>query len=251
MNIVNWLPRYYTAQKFLRDLPRGARVLDIACGEGDLTKFLAAHGAKVWGADLSEADIRKGFPRNLHPNAAFAVADAGALPFASASFDWVVTFGTLQVLPDDTNAVRELKRVLKNGGMLLLCVDVRVPCAGDLFWEERALRRWLPKFLYSRDRNVKTGRGWLETRREDLIYFRDYPMDEILKKFSGFELLEYDFTLKRFSKLAMDVSHGVRGFPRLGLRPYAYWLGARLDAIFCRGPKHRGYSILVKLRKKS
>ena len=250
MKIVNWLPRYYSARKFHRDLPRAALVLDIACGEGDLAKLLAQRGAKVWGADICEADIRKGFPRNLDPNVAFALSDAGALPFASESFDWVVSFGTLQVLPDDTNAVREFSRVLKRGGILLVCVDVRVPTAGDLFWGERMLRRWLPRFLYSRSRHPDTGRSWLEAKSTDPVYFRDYPLDELLKKFAGFELVEYDYTLKRFSKFAMDVAYGVRGFPRLGLRPYVYWLGTRLDALFSRGLKHTGYTILVKLRKR-
>ena len=56
--------------------------------------------------------------------------------------------------------------------------------------------------------------------------------------------------MKCFSALAMDVSQGVRGFPRLGLKPYLYWVSVRLDALFYRGPRQRGYTILVKLRKK-
>lgn len=251
MNIVNWLPRYYGGRKLLRNPPQGIHVLDIACGEGDLTKFLARSGAKIWGADLCEADIRKGLPRNLHPNAAYAVADIGVLPFASESFDWVVSFDTLDDVPEELRAIGELTRVVKRGGILLLCVPMKAPTDGDLFWEQRALRRWLPKLLYSRARSPTSGRGWLESTREDIVQFHDYPLEKVVKKFTGFELVEHDYAVKRFSALAMDVSQGVRGFPRLGLKPYLYWVSVRLDALFCRGPRHHGYTILVKLRKKS
>jgi hypothetical protein len=90
----------------------------------------------------------------------------------------------------------------------------------------------------------------LESRREDLIYFRDFPLEDVQRKFPNFELLEYDYCLKRFSALAMDVAYGVRGFPRLKLKPYLYWISSRFDAVFCRGPQHRGYTLLAKLRKK-
>jgi ubiquinone/menaquinone biosynthesis C-methylase UbiE len=249
MNIVNWLPRYYQSRQLLQDLPRGARVLDIACGEGDLSKFLADRGCKVWGADLSEADIRKGFPRNLGPNLAYVVADASALPFASKSVDWVVTFDTLDDLPDDTDALREFARVLKDGGILLLCGPVRAPIEGDLFWEQRALRKWLPKFLYAH-RSPVTGHSWFESTYEDIVQYRMYPLQEVLKRLPQFEPLEYDYAVKRFSALAMDIAYGIRGFPRLGLKPYALWVGTRLDALLSRGPKHRGYTLLAKLRKK-
>jgi ubiquinone/menaquinone biosynthesis C-methylase UbiE len=250
MNIVHWLPRYVSAQTFLADLPAGARVLDIACGEGDFSKFLGAHGCWVWGADLSEAVIRKGRPANAHPRVAFCVADAGVLPFADAAFDWVVSFDTLDDLPDDTSAAVELTRVLKSGGVLLLCVPARAPTDGNLFWEQRALRRWLPEVLRSRSRSPATGHNWFESTREDTVQFREYSVAMIEKRFPQLQLVRHDFALKRFSALAMDVAYGVRGFPRLGLRPHLYWLGTRLDAMFCRGASHPGYTLLVKLRKK-
>ena len=49
MDIVNWLPRYVRAQQFLAELPRGARVLDIACGYGDFVRYLGTRGCWVWG----------------------------------------------------------------------------------------------------------------------------------------------------------------------------------------------------------
>lgn len=226
-------------------------MLDIACGEGDLTKFLGQAGCKVWGADLCEADIRKGLPRNLHANVGYTVADMCSLPFTSESFDWIVSFDTLDDVPEERHAIGELARVLKRGGILLLCAPAKAPTDGDLFWEQRALRRWLPKVLYTTSRSPKTGRSWLECSREDIVQLRDYPLEEVVKKFVAFELVEHDYAVKRFSALMMDVAYGVRGFPRLGLKPFLLWLGSRLDALFCAGPQHPGYTILAKLRRRS
>jgi ubiquinone/menaquinone biosynthesis C-methylase UbiE len=250
MKIVDWLPRYHRAQKFLRDLPADARVLDIACGEGDLTNYLAERGARIWGGDLCETDIRRGLPRNFHSNAAFVVADATRLPFATESLDWLVSFDTLDDIPDDMKAIGEFARVLKRNGCLLLSVPARAPSEGDLFWEQRALRRWLPKFLYTRSCNSKTGHSWFEFTRDDFIQLRDYPVTEVVRRFTAFELVAHDYAVKRFSSLATDFAYGVRGFPRLGLKPYLLWVGTRLDALFCRGPKHPGYTLLAKLRKR-
>lgn len=249
-NIVHWLPRYYRAQRMLEDLPHGARVLDIACGEGDLAKFVSERGCKVWGADLSITDIRNGFPRNCGPNVAYVAADAGRMPFADETFDCLLSFGTLEVIPDDQTALSEFARVLKRGGVLLICVSTRPPNAGDLFAAQRVLRHWLPRWLYSRSRNAVSGRSWLDSKMDDIIYFRSYSLNSLRSFFSGFDLIEHDYALKQFSALAMDVAYGVRGFPRLELKPYVYWIGSRLDALFCRGPRHPGYTLLVKLRKR-
>jgi ubiquinone/menaquinone biosynthesis C-methylase UbiE len=251
MKIVNWLPRYYGGRKLMRDLQPGCRVLDIACGEGDLTKFLGERGCKAWGADLCEADIRKGLPKNLHSNVGYMAADICSLPFAGESLDWIVSFDTLDDVPEEQRAISEIRRVLKRGGIFLLCAPAKAPTDGDLFWEQRALRRWLPKILYTRSRSKKTGHGWLDANREDIVQLRDYSLEDVLKRFAGFELVEYDYAVKHFSAVAMDFGYGVRGFPQLGLKPYLYWISSRLDAMLCAGSKHVGYTMLAKLRKKS
>jgi SAM-dependent methyltransferase len=249
MNIVQWLPRYYRAQQMLTDLPSGARVLDIACGEGDLAKFISDRGARVWGADLSPADIHKGFPRNCGSNVIYVAADAGRLPFTDATFDWVLSFDTLEVIPNDRPALSEFVRVLKRGGTLLISVPTRPPNAGNLFASQRILRHWLPRWFYSRSGHAVSGRSWFESTIDDIIYFRNYDLNGLLNSFPGFDLIEYDYALKIFSALAMDVAYGVRGFPRFKLKSYAYWISTRLDALFCRGPRYPGYTLLVKLRK--
>jgi len=235
----------------MRDLPRQSRVLDIACGEGDLAHYLTRRGCKVWAADICESVMRKGMARYCNPRLAFVAADANMLPFASGAFDWLLSFDTLELIPDDSRVAAEFARVVKPGGILLLSIPVRAPNAGDLFFEQRALRRWLPRVMYSNSRAPQSGHSWFESDADDIVCYRCYPLEQVRAQFSQFELVDHDYAVKRFSALMMDVAYGVRGFPRLGLKPLLLWLGSRLDALFCAGPKHPGYTLLAKLRRKS
>jgi demethylmenaquinone methyltransferase/2-methoxy-6-polyprenyl-1,4-benzoquinol methylase len=103
----------------------GDYVLDVAAGTGDLTQALARRvGAKgcVVHTDINEAMLRAGRDRLLDTglNLPSVLCDAEALPFASASFDLVcVAFGLRNMTHKDA-ALREMRRVLRPGGRLLV-----------------------------------------------------------------------------------------------------------------------------------
>jgi ubiquinone/menaquinone biosynthesis C-methylase UbiE len=106
-----------------RDLAR-RRVLEIACGRGDLAAWCAAlpvpPGLLV-GADYSGVALR--FARraiNGQPHVAFFQADAQAIGMASGTFDTVICCETLEHLVDPRAALAELARVLRRGGRLVL-----------------------------------------------------------------------------------------------------------------------------------
>jgi uncharacterized protein len=101
-------------------------VLDVGCGPGHVTAFLAGHGARVSGLDLSPAMIA--VARARVPGCEFAVGDLRALPHASGSLGAVVAMYSLVHLPraEVAAAVAELARVLAPGGLLLAAVH-----AGD------------------------------------------------------------------------------------------------------------------------
>jgi len=100
--------------------PDKRRLLDAGCGTGSILGHLSHYGRAV-GVDLAEEAL--GFCRQR----GVAVARAGllSLPFPAASFDCVTSFDVIyyQWVTDDRAAVRELTRVLRPGGLLL----VRVP----------------------------------------------------------------------------------------------------------------------------
>jgi demethylmenaquinone methyltransferase/2-methoxy-6-polyprenyl-1,4-benzoquinol methylase len=93
------------------------RVLDLACGTGDLTFASAQKARMAVGLDLTPRMLQLAASRGASP--AFICGDMLALPFPPASFD-VVTIGYgLRNVPDLMAALREIHRVLVPGGRVL------------------------------------------------------------------------------------------------------------------------------------
>jgi demethylmenaquinone methyltransferase/2-methoxy-6-polyprenyl-1,4-benzoquinol methylase len=104
--------------KALDALP-GETVLDLAAGTGTSSEPLADAGVKVVPCDLSTGMLTVGKQRR--PDLPFTAGDATALPFADASFDAVtISFGLRNVV-DTVGALREMRRVTKPGGRLVVC----------------------------------------------------------------------------------------------------------------------------------
>jgi SAM-dependent methyltransferase len=95
---------------------RGARVLDIGCGEGRFSRKLARQGATCTGIDPTALLLRTALARG---SIAPVRAVAEALPFAAASFDLAVTYITLVDIEHYREAIAEMARVLRPGGRLL------------------------------------------------------------------------------------------------------------------------------------
>jgi demethylmenaquinone methyltransferase / 2-methoxy-6-polyprenyl-1,4-benzoquinol methylase len=121
---------------------RGERVLDLAAGTATSTVAFARSGATVVGADFSLGMLRAGRARGV--GLPLVAGDGLRLPFADSVFDAVsISFGLRNVLDVDA-CLRELLRVTKPGGRLLIC-EVSRPSRpllrkGHAFW----LRRGLP-----------------------------------------------------------------------------------------------------------
>lgn len=95
----------------------GERVLDLAAGTGVSTTELARSGARCVAADFSLGMLRAGAHRRL-PRVA---ADALDLPFADGVFDAVaISFGLRNVVDPD-RGLRELARVTRPGGRIVVC----------------------------------------------------------------------------------------------------------------------------------
>jgi demethylmenaquinone methyltransferase/2-methoxy-6-polyprenyl-1,4-benzoquinol methylase len=110
----------------------GRRALDVCCGTGDVTLALAATGAEVVGVDFSEPMLS--VARRRKPPAArarFLQADALDLPFPDACFDAVTISYGLRNLADIPAGLRELWRVARPGGRVLV-LDFGKPA--NRFW---------------------------------------------------------------------------------------------------------------------
>ena len=102
----------------------GVRVLDVGCGPGSISAGLAeavAPGGELYGIDIEPSQVelaaRAAGKRKLG-NAEFSVADVRELPFADGFFDLVHCSDVLTFIPDAVPALKEMRRVLKSGGVL-------------------------------------------------------------------------------------------------------------------------------------
>jgi 2-polyprenyl-3-methyl-5-hydroxy-6-metoxy-1,4-benzoquinol methylase len=104
--------------KFAKQFVRGRRVLDIACGEGYGSAALQVAGAiSVIGMDISEDTCRHA--RNKYGIDA-RVGDAMAIALPDASVDTVVSFETVEHVPQPRRFVQECSRLLCDSGVLVI-----------------------------------------------------------------------------------------------------------------------------------
>lgn len=94
------------------------RVLDLACGTGDLTFSAAATGAQAIGLDFTPHMIELARLKSARPRVAWVVGDMGQLPMTGGSVSAVTTGYGLRNVPDVRVALAEAHRVLTPGGRL-------------------------------------------------------------------------------------------------------------------------------------
>jgi 2-polyprenyl-3-methyl-5-hydroxy-6-metoxy-1,4-benzoquinol methylase len=103
----------------LRHIEPSDRVLDVACGAGFGVRMMAGRCAEVLGVDLDEPSIAAALAADPGRRGRYLVADATRMPLAEGAFDVVASFETLEHVPVHP-FLREVRRVLRPGGLLLL-----------------------------------------------------------------------------------------------------------------------------------
>jgi SAM-dependent methyltransferase len=99
-------------------LPAGARILDAGCGSGRNMVDLARHGT-VTGIEFSPPSVALARERDRGAVIEGSVLD---MPFDDDAFDLTLSLDVIEHLQDDVAALRELRRVTKPGGVLLVTV---------------------------------------------------------------------------------------------------------------------------------
>jgi 2-polyprenyl-3-methyl-5-hydroxy-6-metoxy-1,4-benzoquinol methylase len=121
--------RHSTALDWVQDLDLrpNARILEVGCGAGLLTVALARHGYRVDALDSTDAMLQMTRNRSeshyLQDRIRVHAGDVHALPFQAHTFDVVIALGVIPWLHSERLALREMRRVLKSGGYLLLTAD--------------------------------------------------------------------------------------------------------------------------------
>ena len=130
----------------LIDAMPGMRILDLACGPGNLTRRLAekvAPDGEVVGVDLAPGMLEVARSQALR-NARFELMDIEELGFSDASFDAAACGHGLQFVPHLDRALAEARRVLRGGARFAASVPVGAPSQGVLDLLDAVVNRHLP-----------------------------------------------------------------------------------------------------------
>ncbi len=126
-----------TAEAFVNrlNIQPGMKVLDVACGSGNLAVVAAQKGADVTGIDIADnlVEAAKGRAEKLGLNIKFEQGDAEALPYPDNSFDLVMTMYGAMFAPRPDVVADELIRVCKPGGRITMANWTPDGFAGQMF----------------------------------------------------------------------------------------------------------------------
>ena len=122
------------------DLGLQLPVIDLGCGLGELTRWLASHsGRAAVGIDTSAVAVREAVARSKR-NTHFLRGDAQRIPMRGDSAAAVVSLDALYLVARPREALRELRRVLATGGLLIFTAYISHEstkgggCVGAQFW---------------------------------------------------------------------------------------------------------------------
>ena len=107
-------------EQFAKEVAGKGRVADLGTGPGQIARYLHDHGVDAFGIDLSPAMVE--LARREHPGMEFQQGDMRALPLSDDSLAGMTAFYCIIHIPrpDVTSVLKELRRVLQPGGLLLL-----------------------------------------------------------------------------------------------------------------------------------
>jgi ubiquinone/menaquinone biosynthesis C-methylase UbiE len=211
---------------------RGGRVLDAGCGTGDFIPDLAARGGAIFALDFAQEMIEKARAHvertGLERPVQFFASDVSNLPFETAFFDAIIAVGLVEYLADLDGALRQMHRVLKPGGILI----VTVPNITSPFMAYETL---VPKCK----RVVKRTLAAAGLRRPERSYLQRH-----------FSPWQFDRQLRRIGFRKTDFAFCTYGFSSRRLEGFSLNLSSKLDR-FAHSPVGvLGTNYIVKVEKR-
>lgn len=123
--------------RLAREVGNLGPICDLGCGPGQIARYLQRQGVDALGVDLSSRMVAEA--RRLNPEVHFHQGDMLSLPDADASWGGIAAFYCIIHIPREgiVDALREMKRVLKPGGVLLVTFHIGTEIKHlDQWWEK-------------------------------------------------------------------------------------------------------------------
>lgn len=172
----NALTRMDRRRATLMGAARGS-VLDVACGTGENFPHLS-RAERIIGVDLSPGMIEEANRRiaELRLRGTAMVADAEELPFGESEFDAVVSALSSCTFPDPVAALREMGRVTRPGGKILLLEHGRMAWSPGAAIQDKLAPRWYDWHAcrWNQDPLIAIGAAGLAIRRHVRDFFGVY-----------------------------------------------------------------------------
>ena len=110
---------YETMYELIRPVVKAKTVLELATGTGLIAKHIVNAAAHIEATDASPEMIAEAKRDTHSAKLHFSVQDMFRLPYADGSFDAVIVSNALHIVPQPEKALREIRRVLKDDGVLI------------------------------------------------------------------------------------------------------------------------------------
>ena len=110
---------YEQLYELLRPVVRHKQVLELATGTGLIAKNIVNAAAHIEATDASPEMIAQAKQGNCSAKLHFSVQDMFRLPYADRSFDVIIVSNALHIVPEPEKALSEIRRVLKDDGVLV------------------------------------------------------------------------------------------------------------------------------------
>lgn len=157
----------------------GKTVLELATGPGMIAKHIACAAKSVVATDFSPNMIEMAKKGEVPQNVTFEVVDATSLPYADKSFDLVVIANALHIIPEPQKALAQIKRVLKDGGLLIAPNFIFRKSGAKNLWQKilalvgiKFAHEWTAEeyLAFLRENGLRVAKSQVVKGRIDLLY---------------------------------------------------------------------------------